>query len=101
MTSMGIKQSLAELPALNYVGLTFGLLLAGSGALLFWLAQPSPHGYIEVFLALPLICLGLFFVSASLLFAYHKLHWSLKLVAVLLLAVAVYPLVNIALFLWR
>ncbi len=101
MTSMGIKQSLAEFPALNYMGLTFGLLLAGGGALLFWYAQPSPHGYIELFFAIPAICFGLFFVSASLLFAYHKLHWSLKLLAVLLLAAAVYPLINIALLLWR
>ncbi|MBV9926928.1 MAG: hypothetical protein JOZ96_18060 [Acidobacteria bacterium] len=98
---MGIKQSLAEFPALNYVGLAFGLLLASGGAFLFWLARPSPHGYIELFFAIPAICAGLFFISVSLLFAYHRLHWGLKLLAAVLLAAAVFPLVEIALLLWR
>lgn len=86
---------------MNYVGIAFGLLLASGGAFLFRLARPSPHGYIELFFAVPAICVGLFFISASLLFAYHRLHWGLKLLAAILLAAAVYPSVSIARLLWR
>ena len=85
----------------NYMALGFGLLLACGGTLLFGLARPSPHGYIELFFAVPAICFGLLFVSASLLFAYHWLHWALKLLAVILLVTGAYPLVDIARLLWR
>ncbi|MFL6332846.1 MAG: hypothetical protein ACJ754_05810 [Pyrinomonadaceae bacterium] len=98
---MELKRVLKEFPVGNYVALAFGLLLTCGGALLLWLAQPSPHGYIELFFAIPAICFGLLFVSASLLFAYHRLHWALKLLAVILLVAAAYPLVDIARLLWR
>ena len=95
---MEFKRALKEFPVGNYMALGFGLLLACGGVLLFWLAQPSPHGYIELFFAIPAMCCGLLFVAASLLFAYHRLHWALKLLAVILLIAAVYPLVDIARF---
>jgi hypothetical protein len=98
---MGLRRALKEFPAGNYMALAFGQLLACGGAILLWLAQPSPHGYIELFFAIPAICFGLLFVSASLLFAYHRLHWALKLLAVILLIAAIYPVVDIARLLWR
>ena len=83
------------------MALAFGLLLACGGALLLRLAQPSPHGYIELFFAIPAVCFGLLFVATSPLFAYHRLHWALKLLAVTLLIIAVYPLLDIARLFWR
>ena len=98
---MGFKRALKEFPAGNYMAFAFGLLLFCGGALILWLARPSPHGYIELFFAIPAMCFGLLFVAASLLFAYHRLHWALKVLAVILLVAAAYPLVDIARLLWQ
>jgi hypothetical protein len=40
------------------VGLVFGAFLLGSGAIIRYLASPSPHGFVETFLAAPLSVLG-------------------------------------------
>ena len=41
------------------------LLIAGFGLYLF--SSPSPHGFIEIFFALPIFCAGLAFTGAAFL----------------------------------
>ena len=98
---MNFKRTLRDFPIGCYIGLAFGFLLSGGGVFMFWQAHPSPHGYIELFLAMPTICLGLLFVAGSLLFAYEHINWPLRVLALVLLTVAWYPLVELARFLSR
>ena len=98
---MRFGQLLRNFPIASYLGVGFGLVLACCGAFLLRSASPSPHGYIEIFFAMPTICLGILFVAGSLLLAYEHINWPLRVLALVLLVVAWYPLVELAIFLWR
>jgi hypothetical protein len=95
---MSLKQALKNFPIGCYIVLGFGLLLACGGGFLLALATPSPHGYIEIIFAIPAICFGLLIVAVSLLLGYKYINWPLKVLAVILLLVALYPILVLFLF---
>ena len=59
-------------PAVNLPTLAWGvaLLLAGFG--LYHFFSPSPHGYLEIFFAMPVFCLGLAVCGLAFLYSNFK-----------------------------
>lgn len=69
-----------------------GLLLVGCGIVVFGWASPSPHGFIELFLAVPLMALGLLIAGIGLVISWHIIGGALRTIAVLLICAGLSPL---------
>jgi len=69
------------LAALSLVVLVCGLVLAGAGIWMYNWAHPSPHGYIETVLAIPLLALGGVLISLALLAERKRFGWPWQVFA--------------------
>jgi hypothetical protein len=94
-------EGLRDFPRLNYAAVIFGGLVALCGLLLFCASTPSPHGFIEELLAIPMLCFGLVVTGIGLLTRFSLLNWSMRLVAIVMTIAGVFPLLQIAAFLVR
>lgn len=76
--------------------LAAGIAVAAAGAYIQVWAQPSPHGYIEMFFAWPLLSLGGLLVSIALLLKSRETGRVLRIVGWMLLFLSLLPLIIIA-----
>lgn len=75
-----------------------GLVVLTAGVLLYRWFSPSPHGYLELFFAIPLVALGLLVVGAGLAIGWSTIGWALKAIAGLLILAGLVPLALVAYF---
>lgn len=71
-------------------------MVVTAGVLLFRWFSPSPHGYLELFFAIPLIALGFLVVGVGLAIGWSTIGWALKAVAGLLILAGLVPLALVA-----
>jgi hypothetical protein len=62
-----------------------GAAILGMGLVLFVWASPSPHGYIELLVAVPLMSIGIGVMALALLFSSRRLPRPARVVAWLFL----------------
>jgi hypothetical protein len=75
-----------------------GAFVSITGLVLYTIASPSPHGYVELLLAIPLMCLGMVGLSLPVIAApRHAPQWLLWISWVLILT-AILPVIGIMYF---
>ena len=73
-------------------------LIIAAGAGLYFLFAPSPHGYLELLVALPICCLGLFLLSLVLLLRPKPVSLSIQVLGWFVLSISFTPVVALCLF---
>jgi hypothetical protein len=76
----------------SWFGIAGGVVLVAVGVLAYRWFSPSPHGYLELFYAVPLMALGLLIMGLGLASGWRTIGWALKAVAVLLVVGGLGPL---------
>lgn len=76
----------------SWSGLVVGILVLLLGCAVFRLFHPSPHGYGEIFVAVPLMAVGSLILGLSLLVGWRTLGWVLRLVAVIAVLAGLRPI---------
>lgn len=81
--------------------LFWGALFVLAGLWLYAWAHPSPHAYIEVFLALPLLASGVLLCSIALLLERERFGWPGQVLGWVLFAGSILIIVSIIILLAR
>ena len=89
-------------PSVNLPTLAWGIALLVAGIALYQFFSPSPHGYLEIFIAMPVFCLGLATCAVAFLISSFKAprrpgFW----VGYVLLLAAATPLLLLVWLAWR
>jgi hypothetical protein len=79
-----------------------GWFLLGAGVAVFFMgawvfswASPSPHGYIEIFFAVPLMSIGGILAAVGLLISHRRLSRLMRILAWLLLIGSLAPITSV------
>jgi hypothetical protein len=81
--------------------LFWGVISTVAGLWLYKWAHPSPHGYIEVFLAAPLLALGGLLCSIALLVERRRFGWPVQALGWTLFAGSLVVIISIIALLAR
>jgi len=86
------RKIIGKPPLRSWLGLAGGTVPFTLGLLLYAEFSPSPHGYLELFYAIPLIAFGMLVMGMGLASGWRTIGWGLKAVAVLLILASLPPL---------
>ena len=73
--------SIAALTSGSRVAIVVGAIGAALGILTWFQFSPSPHGYLETWVSVPLFAAGALIIGAGLAAAWLRIGWLLRLVA--------------------
>lgn len=83
---------IGRLPTLSWIGAAVGVIVSTLGAAAWFEFSPSPHGYLELFVALPLLAAGVLVTGIAVLSGWRTLGWASRGLGVLLAVGGLAPL---------